>query len=130
MSSEVKTGDPGPSTNLSRQTSAKSARSTLIRSTDAHPPHHAHFDIPEGPESHGGSVHSLVDMNDGSADKDEKRVSTAVGTPAHPPVVDIEHVPCDDDPREWSDRKKSMVLAMMTIAVVSVVSNALGSCQY
>ncbi|BEI85444.1 hypothetical protein CcaverHIS002_0508450 [Cutaneotrichosporon cavernicola] len=34
------------------------------------------------------------------------------------PVVDIEHAPVDDDPREWSDRKKNFVLALMTIAVV------------
>ena len=35
-----------------------------------------------------------------------------------PPVVDIEHVPVDNDPREWSRTKKNLVLAMMTIAVV------------
>jgi hypothetical protein len=34
-------------------------------------------------------------------------------------VVDIEHVPVDDDPREWSNLKKNLVLTMMTIAVVS-----------
>jgi hypothetical protein len=34
------------------------------------------------------------------------------------PVLDIEHMPCDDDPREWSPRKKNFVLAIMTIAVV------------
>jgi hypothetical protein len=35
-------------------------------------------------------------------------------------VVDIEHVPVDDDPREWSDLKKNLVLTMMTISVVSL----------
>ncbi|GMK55495.1 hypothetical protein CspeluHIS016_0205510 [Cutaneotrichosporon spelunceum] len=34
------------------------------------------------------------------------------------PVVDIEHAPVDDDPREWSARKKNFVLALMTIAVL------------
>jgi hypothetical protein len=33
-------------------------------------------------------------------------------------VVDIEHVPVDDDPREWSNLKKNLVLTMMTISVV------------
>lgn len=55
------------------------------------PPHHAHFEVPN------------------------TRPSTEEG-PA--PVVDIEHVPVEDDPREWGDRKKSMVLGMMTLAVV------------
>jgi hypothetical protein len=32
--------------------------------------------------------------------------------------VDIEHVPVDDDPREWSNLKKNLVLTMMTISVV------------
>ena len=35
-------------------------------------------------------------------------------------VVDIEHVPVDDDPREWSDRKKNFVLGLLTISVVSI----------
>jgi len=68
---------------------------TLIRSTDTHPPHHAHFDIPERPPTPGQNV----------------------------PIVDIEHMPCDDDPREWSDMKKRVVLMMMTIAVVCLISS-------
>lgn len=35
-------------------------------------------------------------------------------------VVDIEHAPVDDDPREWSTRKKNFVLGLMTVAVVSL----------
>jgi hypothetical protein len=52
-----------------------------------HPPsastvsHHAHFDLPPGEPK----------------DTDE---SLPV------PVIDIEHAPVEDDPREWSDRKK------------------------
>lgn len=38
-------------------------------------------------------------------------------------VMDIEHVPVDDDPREWSDLKKNLVLTMMTISVVCSISS-------
>jgi hypothetical protein len=40
------------------------------------------------------------------------------GTKVPKSVVDIEHVPVDDDPREWSNLKKNLVLTMMTISVV------------
>ncbi|KAK4689297.1 hypothetical protein P7C73_g807, partial [Tremellales sp. Uapishka_1] len=52
---------------------------------------HAHFDLPD------------VDM--------------AVAAPV--PVLDIEHMPVDNDPREWSNKKKNMVLVMMSVACVS-----------
>ena len=79
-----------PTTQVSASPESKSSL-TLIRSTDAHPPHHAHFDIPEHP-------------------------------PLNAPIVDIEHMPCEDDPREWSDLKKRIVLLMMTTAVVGVTA--------
>lgn len=43
-------------------------------------------------------------------------------TPSPPPLAafDIEHVPVDDDPREWSPKKKSLVMALMTAAVVGI----------
>ncbi|ORY32921.1 major facilitator superfamily domain-containing protein [Naematelia encephala] len=75
---------------------------TLIRTTDTHPPHHAHFDVPEGKVEVEG--------------EDDKGLS-ATGANVLP-VVDIEHVPVDDDPREWSTRKKTIVLYMMTIGVL------------
>jgi hypothetical protein len=79
-----------------------------VRSTDTHPPHHAHFDIPEGVETAEAHHSSLVDGHE---------ARSAVGHLA--PVLDIEHVPVDDDPREWSKTKKNLVLGMMTISVVS-----------
>ncbi|KAJ9107473.1 hypothetical protein QFC21_000926 [Naganishia friedmannii] len=56
--------------------------------------HHAHFDLPPGEPK----------------DTDE---SLPV------PVIDIEHAPVEDDPREWSDRKKTLILAMIAIASIS-----------
>lgn len=39
------------------------------------------------------------------------------GEPKHDaPVVDIEHVPVENDPREWSNTKKTLVLYMVSIA--------------
>lgn len=57
-----------------------------------HPSHHAHFDLPEG---------------------------EAADTHHDVPVFDIEHTPVEDDPRDWSDKKKTMVLLMMSLACVS-----------
>lgn len=34
-------------------------------------------------------------------------------------AIDIEHLPVDNDPRKWSDRKKWTVLMIMTFAMVS-----------
>jgi len=114
-----------------------------VRSVEAHPPHHAHFDIPEGADTPLSPDTPVFGEKSQSRDEEgslivptrEKvplgalratgpsqsrsgRLSEESG-PGLPPVVDIEHVPCDDDPREWSSRKKHLVLAMMTIAVVS-----------
>lgn len=57
--------------------------------------HHAHFDIPPA------EAKDRVDNRD------------------RLPVIDIEHAPVDDDPREWSNRKKTVVLYLMSFAVVS-----------
>ena len=116
-----------------------------VRSVEAHPPHHAHFDVPERAET-PTTPDSLVETpgfgektdnqrsdretrgkGKGKKDMGEKSIgrsrsgtrSSEESGPGLPPVIDIEHVPCDDDPREWSRRKKNAVLAMMTIAVVS-----------
>ena len=77
---------------------------TSVRSTDAHPPHHAHSDEPEGDDDLRSPI---------PPDKDSEGRAHGV------PVVDIEHVPVDDDPREWSATKKNIVLTMMTLSVVS-----------
>ncbi len=68
--------------------------SSLPRSGTSHhgADHHAHFDLPEG---------------------------EAADTHHDVPVFDIEHTPVDDDPREWKDNKKTMVLLMMSLACVS-----------
>lgn len=39
-------------------------------------------------------------------------------------AIDIEHLPVDDDPREWSNRKKWTVLMIMTFAMVSTCQQA------
>lgn len=57
--------------------------------------HHAHFDIPPAE----------------AKDRVDNRNRL--------PVIDIEHAPVDDDPREWSNRKKTVVLYLMSFAVVS-----------
>lgn len=57
--------------------------------------HHAHFDVPPA------EAKDRVDNRD------------------RLPVIDIEHAPVDDDPREWSNRKKTIVLYLMSFAVVS-----------
>ena len=105
-----------------------------VRSTDAHPPHHAHFDIPTDPppiprpsRAHNATKEAGASANmdrelgvdveqgpDGDGDETEKERDV----PA--PVIDIEHMPCDDDPRKWSYLKKHFVLAMVTFAFVSV----------
>lgn len=90
-----------PGEPLSRGASHLSAALTHVRSIDAHPPHHAHFD--ERPEG----IHPEM----GKAGELEHRPPKS--------VVDIEHVPVDDDPREWSNTKKNLVLTMMTISVVN-----------
>lgn len=58
--------------------------------------HHAHFDVPPA------DARDRVDNQD------------------RLPVIDIEHAPVDDDPREWSNRKKTIVLYLMSFAVVSI----------
>jgi hypothetical protein len=59
---------------------------------------------------------SRAAMNpDVDVEKGEKTI------PVPKSVVDIEHVPVIDDPREWSDLKKNLVLTMMTISVVSPI---------
>lgn len=90
-----------PNEPLSRRPSRMTAALTHVRSIDAHPPHHHH---PEESDHHG----------DDTADHTRP---VPASTPK--PVVDIEHVPVDDDPREWSNLKKNLVLTMMTISVVS-----------
>lgn len=71
-----------------------------LRSIRSHVSHHAHF--------------ATDPTQEDDQDDDEERES-----PPARPVVDIEHVPVDDDPREWSDKKKGLVMALMTAAVVS-----------
>ena len=64
---------------------------SLVQSTEVYPPHQSPSDLPQPTTS--SDAHDV-------------------------PVLGIEHVPVDDDPREWSEIKKNLVLTMMTIAVV------------
>jgi hypothetical protein len=112
---------PGPgAVPLSRRSSRLTSALTHAKSIDAHPPHHAHFDESPEVEIEAGPSRSRSNSNSNSGsysrapvdlEKNEKGVKTKS-------VVDIEHVPVDDDPREWSNLKKNLVLTMMTISVV------------
>jgi hypothetical protein len=114
---------PGPGgVPLSRRSSRLTSALTHAKSIDAHPPHHAHFDespeveIEAGPSRSRSNSSSRarvpVDNVNGDGGDLEK------GNVKAKSVVDIEHVPVDDDPREWSNLKKNLVLTMMTISVV------------
>ncbi|WOO80705.1 Quinidine resistance protein 3 [Vanrija pseudolonga] len=82
-------GDAAVEGSLVRAPSHQPHSSTLVHTTS----HHAHFDVPnEGDEDHHN--------------------------PPQRSVIDIEHVPVDDDPRAWSSRKKTFVLVLMSVAVL------------
>ena len=102
-----------------------------VRSIEAHPPHHAHFDVPERAETpeEGGSDHDGAEALEKSRGHGRGR-SEDDAHGAGRPVIDIEHMPCEDDPREWSRKKKNLVLAMMTTAVVSVWAQVARSGKY
>ena len=70
-------------------------------------------------DEHGGNGHGDRD-GDGDAERGDGEGDEVGGRGEDEPMSDIEHVPCEDDPREWSDGKKNLVLAMMTTAVVSI----------
>jgi hypothetical protein len=118
---------PGPgAVPLSRRSSRLTSALTHAKSIDAHPPHHAHFDespevaIEAGPSRSRSNSSSRVRVpvdnvigDGGDLEKGKVKAKS---------VVDIEHVPVDDDPREWSNLKKNLVLTMMTISVVRTFS--------
>ncbi|ODO09168.1 hypothetical protein I350_02768 [Cryptococcus amylolentus CBS 6273] len=87
---------PQKQTMLERQASRLSEHLSRIQSTDAYPPES------EGPRATGES--------DGPGASVEKSGGLV--------PIDIEHVPVDDDPREWSPRKKWGVLLVMSFAVL------------
>lgn len=102
MSNSV-TGQP-----LDRRPSRLSGALTHVRSIDAHPPPHAHARFDEQPETQT-NIHEPLPPHVPEGKEGSKQGKS---------VVDIEHVPVDDDPREWSNLKKNLVLTMMTISVV------------
>jgi len=112
---------PGPgAVPLSRRSSRLTSALTHAKSIDAHPPHHAHFDESPEVEIQAGPSRSRSNSNSNSGSHSRARVDlekNEKGVKAKS-VVDIEHVPVDDDPREWSNLKKNLVLTMMTISVV------------
>jgi hypothetical protein len=116
---------PPPAVPLSRRSSRLTSALTHAKSIDTHPPHHhhhAHFDeSAEGQVAMAGPSRSRSGSPSGSraalrTDVDLEKAEKTIPVPKS--VVDIEHVPVDDDPREWSDLKKNLVLTMMTISVV------------
>jgi hypothetical protein len=99
-----------------------------VRSVEVHPPLHAHFDAPPSPplveneksvsgRSDGDSRDAPVLKHHGGRVSEEDE-GEGEGGGVQRPVLDIEHMPCDDDPREWPRRKKNWVLGLMTVAVV------------
>lgn len=97
-----------------------------IQAIEAHPPahqghhhqhHHAHFDETEALEtSTPPALHSPPRRRRKRAGG--AGVGSGGGGDHGKPVIDIEHVPVDDDPRDWSNTKKNIVLMMLTISVV------------
>jgi hypothetical protein len=110
---------------LSRRPSRITSALTHAKSIDTHPPHHAHAHFDETTEDHhigeakAGPSRSPSHRGSGHGPGDVDEISPNGGGGVKG-VVDIEHVPVDDDPREWSDLKKNLVLTMMTISVVSL----------
>ncbi|WVQ73955.1 hypothetical protein IAR50_003536 [Cryptococcus sp. DSM 104548] len=90
---------PQKQTMLERQASRISEHLSRIQSTDAHPPDN------EGRRADAGTVESK-----------SPRASDENGGGLMP--IDIEHVPVDNDPREWSRKKKWSVLLVMSFAVL------------
>lgn len=85
-----------------------------IRSHVSRVSQHAHFIEPEldrAKHSRSDSADATVAPSDDGTNTDTQNEPRT--------AFDIEHVPVDDDPRDWSPRKKSLVMALMTAAVVS-----------
>ena len=104
MSAQLeKRGEPS-SPPLERRPSRLTSALAHVKSIEQYPPpaNRAHFE--DDDEDEQGSQSATA--------------SVTAGPPPKALVVDIEHVPVDNDPREWSTTKKNIVLAMMTIAVV------------
>lgn len=119
---------PAPIARSTSRTSRIGVALASVRSIEAHPPHHAHFDLPVRSASPGSpgeteSGHRVMDKSKdgtpGQEHEDDSGPGDADVEGSGRPVLDIEHMPCDDDPREWSVRRKNFVLMIMTIAVVS-----------
>jgi hypothetical protein len=91
----------------------------LVQSTEAHPPHHAHFDL-SGPDEEMTEKH---EPRHRGTDHAQDHQMGGRGNGVKKGVVDIEHVPVNDDPREWSNGKKNFVLALLTISVVRCQSS-------
>lgn len=111
---------------LSRRSSRLTSALTHAKSIDTHPPHHAHAHFDEFPEVEleaGPSrsrSRSNSRSNSGAISTEGVDLERGREAPVSKSVVDIEHVPVDDDPREWSNLKKNLVLTMMTISVVRI----------
>ncbi|EIW70508.1 hypothetical protein TREMEDRAFT_28934 [Tremella mesenterica DSM 1558] len=107
VSGTIRDGRPGKTTTfkdegpiqLERRPSRLTAALTHVRSTEVYPPQ-------------GKSEDEETPSGEMDESAEEKKVKEVVQ------VIDIEHVPVEDDPREWSDRKKNFVLGLMTMAVL------------
>ncbi|KAL7421942.1 hypothetical protein Q5752_003714 [Cryptotrichosporon argae] len=87
-------------------------------------PHHAHFAIADEAvppyasvavdERQGRHVHASGRDHEDEDEHGHGQESNA----GRKPVLDIEHVPVDDDPRDWSVAKKNFVMGLMIAAVM------------
>jgi hypothetical protein len=84
-----------------------------LQSIRSHASRHAHFDT-RNPNVAPADGDDYLDRDE-EDEEDEDETNREQSARA----FDIEHVPVDDDPREWSRRKKGCVMALMTAAVVS-----------
>ncbi|WVR06869.1 hypothetical protein IAU60_003905 [Kwoniella sp. DSM 27419] len=119
---EQSAAGPSISRPLSRQTSRLSNALTHVRSIEAYPPDDKDRPSGQAEEDDGqdgarSARHSGEDEKVGSASSTQKASGNIAAT-------DIEHVPVDDDPREWSGKKKWFALMIVTFGLLGPVMAA------
>ena len=107
---------PSPSTQAHSQTPSSSSTryaprahfSAVLEDPTPAPPPHSRSNSPSISEEHGAAFTPLT----GSAVRNRARAPPLSATST---LVDIEHSLVDNDPREWSDKKKMTVLIMVSL---------------
>lgn len=94
------------------------------------PTHRARFDIYL---NHGPPSSPLAGTPRGMYEEDDGQIEAPVTTGSSTTVLDIEHTEVDNDPRLWSDRKKTLILVMVSIASITPTLGAVSDefiCQW